>query len=197
MRHIDQMNQTQEEDFSHMYKERLFQMHILEQRMIRHQQETPRQYYNLLVQILRHPQLNRFTNKKVPPPPPPLRELTEEEKARITKELAKLKDCCQMYSFRYAEPRRSRNRGKKVEQGEEETSASTGEEVPSSMPTSNEGEANKSSPQRTAASTTSKPGSVPGTAPTSQEGGENRNSSSKGSGGSGPPPPGETVVAKL
>lgn len=34
--------------------------------MILHQQETPRQYYNILVQLLRHPQLNRFTNKKVP-----------------------------------------------------------------------------------------------------------------------------------
>lgn len=105
-RHVDLMNPTQEEDFTHLYKERLFQMHILEQRMIRHQQETPRQYYNLLVQLLRHPQLNRYTNKKVPPPPIPARQLTEEEKARIARELAKLKDCCQFYNIRFLESRK-------------------------------------------------------------------------------------------
>lgn len=67
--------------------------------------------------ILKHPQLNRFTNLKVPPPPTPVRELTEEERARVAKELAKLQDCCQMYSVRYTEPRRSRNKNKQTEPG--------------------------------------------------------------------------------
>lgn len=188
-----------------MYKERLFQMHILEQRMIRHQQEAPRQYYTLLVQLLRHPQLNRFTNKKVPPPPPPLRELTEDEKARIAKELAKLKDCCQFFSYRYTEPRKSRNRPKQVEEGEGEEES----EVPT---TSGEGE-QKSSPsththvtikEPTTASKSSgeqtKLPSVTASVPASVAKGSSGSSgakSSKGSGGDAPPGKGETVVASL
>ncbi|ODN00850.1 Dynein regulatory complex subunit 7 [Orchesella cincta] len=135
-RHIEQMNPTQEEDFNHMYKAKLFEMHILEQRMVRHQQETPRQYYNLLVQLLRHPQLNRFTNKKVPPPPPPVRELTEEEKARIARELAKLKDCCQFYNIKFSE-RKSKSKQRSAEEGEVNEGA---EEQQSAPPTDGEQE---------------------------------------------------------
>lgn len=105
-RHIDKMTPTQEEDFGHVYKERLFEMHIMEQRLTRHQELAPKKYYDLLLKVLKHPQLNRYSNKKIPPPIPIIIGPTEEELARLARELAKAKDCCQFYTVKYADTKK-------------------------------------------------------------------------------------------
>jgi len=105
-RHIEKMTPTQEEDFTHIYKERLFEMHIMEQRLTRHQELAPKKYYDLLLQVLRQSQLNRYSNKKIPPPKPTVTGPTEEELAKAARELAKAKDCCQFYTVKFTEPKK-------------------------------------------------------------------------------------------
>jgi hypothetical protein len=128
-RHIEKLSTTQEEDFHHMYKERLFQMHIMEQRLIRHQELASTKYYKLLLKVLKHPQLNKFTNKKIPPPPPLVTvELTASEKLRMALELAKAMDCCQFYTAKYIEPKkddRKKHDQQQLEQQQEPVQTTT------------------------------------------------------------------------
>jgi hypothetical protein len=106
----DQMKPTEEEDFQIFYDDILFKMHIMEQRLIRHREDAPVKFNELLMQVLRHPRLNVFANKK----------LSKEEKARRMKEeiykeeekkqadaAAKVpKDICCEYKFKY-EPKKA------------------------------------------------------------------------------------------
>lgn len=104
------MNQSEEEDFNRMYKEHLFSLHIMEKRLVRHQELASGSYYKTLLKVLKHPLLNKYSKKKIAPPPPPVPEMSEEEKARLAALAAKLKDCCQFYTIKYTEPKKQNDR---------------------------------------------------------------------------------------
>jgi hypothetical protein len=117
-RHLDKMGPNQEEDFNNMYKERLFEMHVMERRLNRHQELASEKYYKILFKVLKHPHLNKFSNKKVPPPVTPPPEMSDEEKARLAALAVKLKDCCQFYTVKYSEPKKQHEKGAKKQIGD-------------------------------------------------------------------------------
>ena len=108
----DSMSSEEDEEFHLFYNQALFKMHIMEQRLVRHREQAPIYFNNLLTDVLRHPVLNYFANRKISREEKQRRvaeqEAQEEERKRA-EALARIpKDICCDYKFKYQEAKKSR-----------------------------------------------------------------------------------------